>query len=133
MSGFSQFTSSGRDRRDAGRSKPGDAIRQGRVDGPDRPPPKSQIGLVFEERSGRIFGKLGVVIVAEVGVRHEGARTEFQWATNLPGLTTKPKPAATEDKAKDAVEFAVRAWLEAAGLVISGVRQIELHRIRDAR
>lgn len=87
----------------------GDAIRQGRAGAADA-------GVLgFDDRDGRIYAVLGVMIAGEITINPTGG---FLWSCFLP-MTPRMQRAETLEKAKGALDFKVREWLEAAGVVVS--------------
>lgn len=90
--------------------KPGDAIRKGRA-------APAHTGVVgFDDRDGRVYALLGVMIVGEITINPAGGA--FLWSCFLP-MTPRMQRAADLDKAKGALDFKVREWLAAAGVVVS--------------
>lgn len=100
-------------------SKPGDALRQGRVVRPGN----GAVG--FDDRDGRVYAQLGVIIVGEITVNPAGG--QFLWSCFLP-MTPRMQRAADLDKAKSALAFKVREWCEAAGVVVSAAALARLRR-----
>lgn len=98
-------------------SKPGDKIRQGRVDRAARVSSGGRLQLAFDARSD---GCIYVLLArAEVGVicrKDEGMRPGYNWLCWLPEQRPTPQYAETLDKAKDAMRVTVESWCEAAGL-----------------
>lgn len=89
---------------------PGDAVRQGKA------VPIDCGVLGFDDRDGRVYAMLGVMIVGEITVNPAGGA--FLWSCFLP-MTPRMQRAADLEKAKGALDFKVREWLAAAGVVVS--------------
>jgi hypothetical protein len=115
------------------RSKPGDPCRQGRVDRSPRPPAPSREAIEYKETSASVVAYLGVIDVAEITANPNGGPHAFAWTIFLHPHRRTPRPALTMEKAKSAVEFAVRNWLEAACLAIARDRRDALKRERGGR
>ncbi len=92
--------------------------RQGRVD-------RSAAAdlLAFEDRDGRRYGLLGVAIVGEISINPAG--DGYLWSCFLPG-TPRMQRAADIDKAQGALNFKVREWCAAAGVVVSAAALAKL-------
>lgn len=97
-------------------SKPGDRVRQGRVDAVPRGAGK--IALRHDERAdGCVYVLLAQAEVGVICRQPQGVRPGFNWLCFLPEQHTKPKYAETIEKARDALRSAVETWVEAAGLM----------------
>jgi hypothetical protein len=92
--------------------------RQGRVERP-----AAADLLAFEDRQGRRYALLGVTVVGEISINPAGG--DFLWSCFLPG-TPRMQRATGIAKAQSALNFKVREWCEAAGLVVSAAAQAKL-------
>lgn len=131
--------------REAARSKPGDSIRQGRVPRGAAPALQpsaagqvvriSACGAIYRELSARIVVSLGVVEVGEIMVQPAGSRHGWTWVCRLPLCRPTPQPAGTFAQACDALDYALRGWMEAACVVTTASQSQRLAHQRhvDAR
>lgn len=114
-------------------SKPGDTIRQGRV-AREIAPRSAPSGLEFVTRGIRVVAKLGVIEVGEI-MPNPAARagSEYLWACFLRPCAATPRPAGCEGKARAALDYQVRQWLEAACLVPSAALALKLTKDRGGK
>jgi hypothetical protein len=97
------------------KSSVGDPRRSGRAGEGRSYAADSNAPVDFVDTDGRIEARFHVVTVGQITINPDGG---FLWAVWLPGCDrSQPRPALTIDKAKQAVEFKTREWLEASRLV----------------
>lgn len=99
----------------AHRSAAGDPVRRGRVSRA-APDDANAAPLRFEDRHGVCHAVLGVVVVGQITADPSAG---YFWSCFLP-QTPRQQPAGDVDKARRALEFKVREWCEAAGVVVAG-------------